>query len=329
MPIYQTRKKPARKKIIFGSKTTKNPVQAKSSLAHLPRPLLSKLTINTYQEAKQFLQQYGISISTMTINCTLWTKVDIDTFARNVILRLDEIVSVKFGNPTDPSTNRTIVVIKSKKKPSKTNFYNQVTIHMRPTNNPKHSYMNIKVFKNGSLQITGCKNMEDFQNVTSTLTEILKRGRTDNDIHIKFIRHPDRISITNIKIRMINSNFELDYKIDRKNLVRLLAKNHGKYTKDTDIGYVKFKYRPSGRHSCVNIKYYCDDGKKTSIFVFQTGAVIITGAKNLHHIIKAYHYISKILVRYYREIRIVTLDPIQVQAELVKFYRAKQNQLNI
>jgi len=48
---------------------------------------------------------------------------------------------------------------------------------MKPTNNPIRNYINIKVFKNGSLQITGCKDMEDFNNVINTLIRVLKRGK--------------------------------------------------------------------------------------------------------------------------------------------------------
>lgn len=287
--------------------------------------------IETYQSEKKFLKDHGITISTITLDCKLHTPIDVDKFAKNVILREDEIVSVKFGNRKDPATNRTIVVIKNKKKPSVKNFYNQVTILMKPMNNPSHNYINIKVFKNGSLQMTGCKDMDDFNNVTTTLIKILKIGRKKKDTngkisHIKFIEEPDKIGIFDVKIRMINSNFKLNYKIDRKKLAKLLKKYHGKKSKDKDIGYVECKYEPNGGHSCVNIKHQYDEKSKPSIFVFQTGAIIITGAKNLHHIIMAYHFIIKILERYYNEIRIIDLDQNKVHEELIKFYKSKSRQ---
>lgn len=288
--------------------------------------------IETYQAEKNFLKDHGITISTITLDCKLHTPIDVDKFAKNVVLREDEIVSVKFGNRKDPATNRTIVVIKNKKKPSIKNFYNQVTILMKPMNNPTHNYINIKVFKNGSLQMTGCKDMDDFNNVTSTLIKILKRGRKKKDAnnkitHIKFIEEPEKIGIFDVKIRMINSNFKLEYKVDRKKLAKLLKKFHGKKSKDKDIGYVECKYEPNGGHSCVNIKYQYDEKSKPSIFVFQTGAIIITGAKNLHHIIMAYHFIMKVLERYYNEIKIIDLDQHKVQEELAKFYKSKSKYL--
>lgn len=281
--------------------------------------------IKSFMEAKQFLKDHNITISTITLDCKLHTLIDVDMFAKNVILKEDEIVSVKFGNRKDPATNRTIVVIKSKKKPSVKNFYNQVTILMKPTNNPERNYINIKVFKNGSLQMTGCKDMDDFNNVTTTLINVLKRGRDirikGKRSHISFVDDPDKIGIFDVKIRMINSNFKLNYKVDRKKLARLLKKNHGKNSKDKDIGYVECKYEPTGGHSCVNIKYKYDETSKPSIFVFQTGAIIITGAKNLQHIIMAYHFIHKILDKYHNEIRIIDLDQKLVQAEIANYFR--------
>lgn len=292
---------------------------------------ISKMAIKSYLEARQFLKDHNISISTITLDCKLHTLIDVDKFSKNVILREDEIVSVKFGNRKDAATNRTIVILKAKKKPSAKNFYNQVTILMKPTNNPSRNYINIKVFKNGSLQMTGCKDMDDFNNVTTTLINILKRGRDITNKkgkieHIDFIDNPKKVGIFDVKIRMINSNFKLQYKVDRKKLARLLKKNHRLGTKDKDIGYVDCKYEPTGGHSCVNIKYKYDDTSRPSIFVFQTGAVIITGAKNLHHIIMAYHFIHKILNRYHNEIKIIELNPSMVNAELAKFLKNKKNE---
>lgn len=118
---------------------------------------------------------------------------------------------------------------------------------------------------------------------------------------------------------MINSNFRVDYKIDRKKLDRILKKNHGHNTKDKTIGYVKSKYDPTGGHSCVNIKYKYDENNTISIFVFQTGAIIITGAKNYSQIMSAYIFIDKILKRYMDEIKIIDLDPNLVEKELHNF----------
>lgn len=293
----------------------------------------SKEIMDSYLEAKDFLKKNNILISTITLDCKLHTLIDVDVFAKNVVLREDEIVSVKFGNRKDAATNRTIIVLKNKKKPSVKNFYNQVTILMKPQNNLERNYINIKVFKNGSLQMTGCKDMDDFNNVTSTLINILKRGKDvvgkkGKVVNIKFIEEPDKIGIFDTKIRMIVSAFKVNYKIDRKKLVKLLKKHHHLNTRDQEIGYVEFRYEPIGGHSCVNIKYKYNETSKPSIFVFQTGSIIITGAKTLHHIIMAYKFINKLLDRYHEKIRIIELDHLLVQAEILKYLKSvRQKQL--
>ena len=278
-----------------------------------------------YNNKKNFLIRHSISISTITLDCKLKTIVLLDNFAKNVKLREDGIVSVKYGNRKDTATNRTIVVLKSKKKPSNKNFYNQVTVLIKPKNNVTRGYINIKVFKNGSLQMTGCKDMDDFYDVTKTLISILTIGYNSSKGHISFIEDYDNIGIYDARIRMINSNFKVDFKIDRKELTRILKDNHGLLTKDARIGYVECKYEPTGGHSCVNIKYKYDDQNKPSIFVFQTGAIIITGAKNLDHIVKSYKFIMKILMSYYDAIRIPVLDKNEVRNMIDQFYKRQQN----
>ncbi|MEM3062341.1 MAG: hypothetical protein QW303_02175 [Nitrososphaerota archaeon] len=333
-----------RSKYIYGSKTykTRNSGAKKNESADINKIIETadeirnfgendtKNLVRSYKEARKFLQEHRILISTITLDCKLHTLIDIDSFARNVVLREDGIVSVKFGNRKNPAVNRTIVFLKNKKKPSSKNFYNQVTILMKPTNNPDRNYINIKVFKNGSLQVTGCKDMDDFVNVVTRLIDILRTGRDlekrGKKVHIHFVSNPRKIGIYDVKIRMINSDFKLDYKIDRKKLAKLLKKYHNVGTRDQEIGYVECKYEPAGGHSCVNIKYQCDEKNKTSIFVFQTGAIIITGAKNLQHIIMAYQFINKILNKYYHQIRIVELNPSLVRNEICKFLKSRSRE---
>lgn len=287
--------------------------------------------INKYREREKFLKDHGISISTITITCKLGCLIDVNMFAKYVVLRENGIVSVKYGNRKDNATNRTIVVIKSKKKPSKRAFYNQVTILMKPQNNPLRNYINIKVFKNGSLQMTGCKDMNDFYNVTNTLIKILKDGqkvklKNLGMKHYKFALEPEKMGIFDISIKMINSNFKIDYQIDRKRLFECLRKHHGEKTKDVEIGHVECKYSPRGGHSCVNIKYKYNEVNKPSIFVFHTGSIIITGARHLHQIIKAYEFIQIILDKYYEEIKIVKIEDDDIAKATAEFNKLKKSQ---
>lgn len=284
-----------------------------------------------YKHAKKFLDEHGIQISTTSLECNLHTQVYIQQFAQYVPLDIKGIISIKYGNRNNLITNRMLPCIKKYHKNGR-NFYNQATILISPYRKYEKKYVNIKVFQNGTLQITGCKDMDQFYWVTTKLIKILYKGATidhnGKKTHIKFVKDPDQMGIYDVKIRMINSNFKIDYRIDRKRLYVLLIKNHHIWTTDKEIGYVECENDSVRGHSCVNIKCPTPDQHKTSIFIFQTGSIIITGAKKFSHIIHAYKYVQKILKRYYREIRIIDLDPQLVRAEIKKYQQIKKLERN-
>lgn len=297
------------------------------------KPVIEEAVLMQKQHKKSvdFLRDNNIKLSTITLNCKLGTEIYVDCFAKYVKLKMNEIVAIKYGKRTDTATNRTIVVLKSKKKPSKRNFFNQVTIMMIPQNNVERNPMNIKVFKNGSLQVTGCKDMEDFFNVGNTLIKILKRGRyvtrNDKKIYKDFIENHDTIGLYDTSIRMVNSNFKVPYKIDRDRLFKLLKKNHKLGTKDTELGHVECKYEPTAGHSSVDIKYYYDEKTKPSIFIFQTGSIIITGWKAYPQLIAAYKFTHKILNTYLDQIKIVEIDHEIIKAEMIKYFKKRDREL--
>ena len=82
--------------------------------------------------------------------------------------------------------------------------------------------------------------------------------------------------------------------IDRSKLFSLLLKKK-----------IKSSFEPCIR-ACVIIKYIPivdnDELKEISIFVFQKGNIIITGARKKSHILVAYKYINNILLTHSEEI---------------------------
>jgi TATA-box binding protein (TBP) (component of TFIID and TFIIIB) len=277
-----------------------------------------------YFEQKKYLNDNNISISTITMNCKLHTNIFVDRLAKYAYdnLSVDGIVSVKYGDRNNPATNKSIIATKSKKKASKKTFYNQTTILIYPSNSLNNP-INIKVFINGSLHLTGVKNMEDFSSVTNKLIDILKM-KNDKP----FVETPNELGIFDVKIRMINSGFKINFEIDRKKFASILYLYHGKKTKDTTIGHVDCKYNPKSGHSCVNIKYDYNNGKASpSIFVFKTGSIIITGAKILDHIVMAHKFICNVLNKYYEKIKIIDLESEKV-IRIIDNYR-KTHEKNI
>ena len=88
--------------------------------------------------------------------------------------------------------------------------------------------INIKLFKNGSVQMSGCKSVKNINIVLNKLIYKLKEIKAimdDGKLNIiKFIDEPDKITILNFKIDMINSNYKVNMQIDRSKLFSLLLK---------------------------------------------------------------------------------------------------------
>ena len=242
----------------------------------------------------------NIKISTITITCKLETDLFLENIGKYIELSDDDICYVKYGD--DIKNVRSIIKTKpkksKKKKKVKKIFYNQVTLKVKSIND---KLINIKLFKNGSIQLTGCKNYTDFSSVINTICIKLRdiMGiKTKNKIILKpfasNIENLDIIKIKNFNIRLINSNFRINHKIDRAKFADLL-----------EIQNIDCSYEPS-RHAAINIKFKSNDNNSNnttiSIFIFESGAIIITAAKNKNHIINAYKFITEKIKENYNNI---------------------------
>lgn len=250
----------------------------------------------------------GISISTMCTSCKLNTNIDIVNIEKLLQLNSDDILTVK------RNAERMRTLIESKPKPKRikrvekvknttNHFYNQITIVVRVnegeyddlTTVPK---INMKIFKNGSVQMSGCKSIT---NVNIALNKLLYRlsevkaiFENGQIIEKSFIEEPNNLTVKHFKIDMINSNYKVNMQLNRDRLYELLIKKK-----------IKSTYEPSIR-ACVIIKYtpLADntEQKEISIFIFQKGNIIITGARSKSHILQAYNYMNEILLSHKDEI---------------------------
>ncbi|AYV81850.1 MAG: TATA box binding protein [Harvfovirus sp.] len=240
-----------------------------------------------------------VSISTMTITCKIKTEFNVANIGRYIDLKYNGIVTVKHGANDDKTTNRSLIFKKQtaqKNKKKKKSFYNQITILIRTKKCSKGT--NIKLFTNGAIQMTGVKSVEGMSEALTQMFNELKvvkaivNPKANKIIEKPFVKNRDILDIKNIfdlKICMINSNFDVGFNIDRDKLYDLLNGNNIECTFDPII------------HACVNIKFEHTD-KTISIFVFESGAVIITGARTGTQIVAAYTFINKYLLKHYNYI---------------------------
>ena len=240
-----------------------------------------------------------VCISTMTICCDLEIEFIVSNIAKYIDLNQNGIVSISYGRNDDPCTNRSLFPKKrqKKKKKAKRVFYNQVSLAIM-VESKKDKPVNIKLFTNGSIQMTGCKSIDNVIDVIAKIFDELKTIKAIIDkqtmtiIDKPFINGPTKLFLNlvdNITIGMINSNFRYPNKIDRLKLYNLLLSES-----------IECKYDPSN-HACVNIKHHCVD-KTISIFVFEKGPIVITGAKNCEHILAGYNFINKYLLNNHKKI---------------------------
>lgn len=259
---------------------------------------MSELTGNDYRkdviESLQFKKlPDDLKVSTMTIICKLNINFDLENISKYIDLSVNDVISVKWGSMS--YTNRTLIAKKGKKKKKvKRSFYNQTTLIVKTK---KTKPINIKLFQNGSLHATGCKDITELFDTIELLFNKLKvikaivNPLNINEIIEKaFVSDVSRLKLENLydfQIVMINSNFNIGFKINREKLYELLINDGYTCTYDPLI------------HACVNCKFTYAQNQIISIFIFESGSIIITGANRSDQIIAAYNFINKFILTNY------------------------------
>ena len=167
----------------------------------------------------------GVKVATMCASCVLGVKLELDNIEKYMSLHENDILTIKRSK----ENIRTLIELKKPTKRSynpkykevNNNFYNSITLIVRVTTGPTPNInleprINIKLFKNGSLQMSGCKNVENINIVLGKILEKLKavKGKIENNIikEITFIDELSKIAINYFKIDMPVIKNSLDEK---------------------------------------------------------------------------------------------------------------------
>lgn len=265
-----------------------------------------------------------LSISTATITC----KTDIIYNVENIGLYFNDFDDIIIGKKYGNRIVSDIINVKEnktkKEEKSKKNFYNQVSLIINSAKLHDAKYVNesviktinVKLFINGSIQMTGCKQIQNVEKTLILLFNKLKSKKAilnNNKFEIKsFISDSTDIKFLDIKyirdfqIRMINTNFNIEFKIKRQQLHEILLANN-----------IDSSYDPIN-HACINVKYTIPNSIKTvSMFVFESGAITIAGANNCYQVIQAYNFINKIILSNYYKVMSKSITP-QVLVDIIK-----------
>jgi TATA-box binding protein (TBP) (component of TFIID and TFIIIB) len=362
---------------------------------------------------------YDLSISTATITCKINVMFNVANIAYYFNDFDDIVIGKKYGNRiiNNLVNIKKLKTGKKKKRKEKKNFFNQVSLIFRSatlmgfdpdtlSQKEKFKNINVKLFINGSIQMTGCKHLDNIKKCLEILFEKLKvtkailnkdlkfekitfvksieclnmdkinltvindivnniddideigdddvdvdvdvevdvdddddevdddevdddeindevddelDDKVDDDItnHIKKTKNQNiilknnfdnfdnfdmkKLDIKNIymfEIRMINTNFNIGFQINRKKLHQLLM----------DHGY-DASFDPI-IHACVNIKYNIKQLNKTvSIFVFESGSITIAGSNSCYQILLTYNFINKFILSNYNYLLSKSITP--------------------
>ncbi len=222
----------------------------------------------------------------------------------------DGILYVEYGKKKSETIfkgfSKKFSIQRRKEKPSK-RFDNQVTLIYRCNGNN----LNIKTFRNGNIQVTGIKKIEDGPSVIDNMINILKEIHTNKDKDV--IENVDDLRNINFSIRLINTDYKVGFNIKREILHRILINDYeiGCSYEPCIYPGVKIQYfynmdnhKKDGICYCSLDKCHEKKGgvgkgdnncKKITIAVFQSGCIIITGSQTRDQIEECYKYINKIL----------------------------------
>lgn len=218
------------------------------------------------------------------------------------IVKFEHRAEVLGESHRDALTNRKI---------TNKSFFNQSTLVVRRAVPQGFKEVNIKLFGNGSVQMTGI-NSEEFARETLEwlIRECEKLSETP------FTKPP---VVNKMNIQMINSDFSLGVPLQSEVIHQILRDEYGLFSifektlyQGVDTKYYYNKGRPAGSTpgvcDCETLCSGQGDGngvgqcKRITISIFQTGNIIITGARNMDQIHEAYRFINQVFDRHEQEI---------------------------
>jgi TATA-box binding protein (TBP) (component of TFIID and TFIIIB) len=266
-------------------------------------------------------------VSTITCNADLGDNINLDLniLFQNICITEGDNSFIWIQFLKDECENTRGIYPKKKRKSKnvstkKCRFDNQITVIYKFD----ATYMpNIKIFKNGNIQLTGIKDINHpeiignkiIENIIRIYNEINKQLIITNYNDLKPI---ERLNYSNFKIRMINTDFKIyqdsnlidKFSIKRRELHNILISEKYNNKSSFQPGIyqgVKLEYywntinNSNGICNCTINCFGKNSGngngncKKVTIAIFESGSILITGGITFDQVNDAYRYICKII----------------------------------
>jgi TATA-box binding protein (TBP) (component of TFIID and TFIIIB) len=258
----------------------------------------------------------NLRISTMVITANWGTQINLDILfgqLQNVIIPIwyPDIGILKFEHKNmvlgashkDIFTNRKI---------TSKSFFNQSTIvlrrHVEDTNKDSWKEVNVKLFANGGIQMTGVTSQSFAKDSIEWLLDTIKTLPIS-----PFAEIP---SINKLSVQLINTDYSLNKFINQDVLHKTLLNEYNLFSMLEKTIYqgvnTKFFYNTnnpgSGVCKCANFCKGQGTGegegecKRITMSIFRTGKIIITGAREMNQIESAYTFLNSVFDKHQRAV---------------------------
>ena len=201
----------------------------------------------------------------------------------------------------------------TKRRVSDKTFFNQSTIVIRKRRDAAadsdFKEVNVKLFANGGFQMTGVTNEEFSKEVLEWMLAKFNAFTTPiTDVPL---------TIKKFAVQLLNSDYKMNALAKRAELHKILCERyHLSSTLETTIYQgvnTKYYYNEASpdRNGICNCPKFCSgqgDGlqigncKRITIAIFQTGSIIITGARTKRQLDEAYDFMNRILMDHSRDV---------------------------
>ena len=233
----------------------------------------------------------GLRISTLTAISKLSQDIDLQELYDKLEIN-DKVKYIEFKD--NPHKGFSIKLLKKKRKKTvRKMFFNQATIHIHG-----EKLVNVKIFNNGNVQMTGLKSEEMGKNIIKILSdELIDKQICNKELKREYF-----------KIVLINSDFDIKYKVNREKLHRdIIGLDMCSSFEPTIYPGVNMKYFYNSAYDNLGVckcSKKCNgkgtgtgDGecKRITIAIFNSGKIIITGGRSINHLIISYNFINDIL----------------------------------
>tara|TARA_B100000900_G_scaffold379009_1_gene363588 strand:+ start:136 stop:900 length:765 start_codon:yes stop_codon:yes gene_type:complete len=243
----------------------------------------------------------NLRISTITALSGFDTNIDLKSLYDNIEIN-DKIRFIQWGVDNTKGTTNKVNKRPRKNKKKKNVFYNQITLHYFV-----NKVINVKIFNNGKIQMTGLKGIEQGKGVVESIRNIIKKIDSKINDDDKIADNKNFV-VNKYEIVLINSDFNIGYNINRDILHRHIIQMNifSSYEPLIYPGVnIKYFYNSDYNDGICKCSNLCNgkgnsngDGncKRITIAVFKSGSIIITGANSINQLLESYNFINNLMI---------------------------------